>query len=75
MTARNAAPTRPLRGRPTPAAPSIYGRRLAERFHRFEEATTLLGDALEAGHPRQEIDAEKAIPWVEGRTGLALAAS
>jgi tetratricopeptide (TPR) repeat protein len=34
--------------------------RLAERFHRFQEAGALLDAALAAGHPRQEIDAEKA---------------
>jgi tetratricopeptide (TPR) repeat protein len=34
--------------------------RLAERFHRFEEADALLGGAFAAGHPRQEIDIEKA---------------
>jgi tetratricopeptide (TPR) repeat protein len=34
--------------------------RLAERFHRFEEADALLGGAVAAGHPRQEIDTEKA---------------
>jgi len=34
--------------------------RLAERFHRFEEANALLDQALAAGHPTQEIDLEKA---------------
>ena len=33
---------------------------LAERFHRFEEANALLGQALAAGYPRRKIDAEKA---------------
>ena len=33
---------------------------LAERFHRFEEANVLLEQALAAGHPKQEIDVEKA---------------
>ena len=34
--------------------------RLAERFHRFEEANALLDQALAAGHPRQEVEVEKA---------------
>jgi len=34
--------------------------RLADRFHRFEEANVLLDQALAAGHPRQETDVEKA---------------
>jgi tetratricopeptide (TPR) repeat protein len=34
--------------------------RLAGRFHRFEEATALLDQALAAGYPRQEIEVEKA---------------
>jgi tetratricopeptide (TPR) repeat protein len=34
--------------------------RLAERFHRFEEANALLNDALAAGHTKQEIESEKA---------------
>jgi tetratricopeptide (TPR) repeat protein len=34
--------------------------RLAERFHRFEQANALLDQAVAAGHPRQEIDVEKA---------------
>jgi tetratricopeptide (TPR) repeat protein len=34
--------------------------RLAERFHRFEEANALLDRALAAGYPRQKIDVEKA---------------
>lgn len=33
---------------------------LAERFHRFAEANALLDQALTTGHPRQEIDVEKA---------------
>jgi tetratricopeptide (TPR) repeat protein len=33
--------------------------RLAERFHRFEEANALLDQALAAGYPRQKIDVEK----------------
>ena len=33
---------------------------LAERFHRFEEASALLDQALAAGYPKQKIDAEKA---------------
>jgi tetratricopeptide (TPR) repeat protein len=34
--------------------------RLAERFHRFEEANALLDQAVAAGHPSHEIDIEKA---------------
>lgn len=36
------------------------GARLAARFHRFEEATVLLNQALSAGYSKQEIDVEKA---------------
>ncbi len=40
---------------------ALYTRaRLAERFHRFEEADALLGGALAAGYPKQAIDIEKA---------------
>jgi tetratricopeptide (TPR) repeat protein len=42
-------------------ASTLYIRaRLAERFHRFDEGNELLDQALAAGHPRQEIDVEKA---------------
>ena len=42
-------------------ASALYIRaRLAERFHRFEEANALLDQALAAGHSRQEIDMERA---------------
>jgi tetratricopeptide (TPR) repeat protein len=42
-------------------ASTLYIRaRLAERFHRFEEANALLDQALAAGHPQDEIDVEKA---------------
>ena len=42
-------------------ASTLYIRaQLAERFHRFDEANALLDQALTAGHPRQEIDVEKA---------------
>ena len=34
--------------------------RLAERFHRFEEADALLSGALAAGYPKREIATEKA---------------
>jgi tetratricopeptide (TPR) repeat protein len=48
--------------------------RLTERFHRFEEADALLGGALAAGYPRQEIDAEKAaLLQATGRYREALA--
>ena len=43
------------------AAAALYIRaRLAARFHRFEEAATLLDDALAAGHPVREVDVERA---------------
>jgi tetratricopeptide (TPR) repeat protein len=42
-------------------ASALYIRaRLAERFHRFEEANALVDQALAAGYPKQEIDVEKA---------------
>jgi tetratricopeptide (TPR) repeat protein len=48
--------------------------RLAERFHRFDEADALLGGALAAGHPRQGIDIEKAaLLQATGRYREALA--
>ena len=45
-----------------PDAPrSLFIRaQLAERFHRFSEAQTLLDRASAAGHPDREIDAERA---------------
>ena len=43
------------------AAVVLYIRaRLAARFHRFEEAATLLDDALAAGHCAREVDVERA---------------
>jgi tetratricopeptide (TPR) repeat protein len=43
------------------AASALYlGARVAGRFHRFEEASALLQQALAAGHPCQAIDREKA---------------
>ena len=42
-------------------ASTLYIRaRLAERFHRFDEANAILDQALAAGHPKDEIDVEKA---------------
>jgi tetratricopeptide (TPR) repeat protein len=42
-------------------ASALYIRaRLAERFHRFEEANALVDQALAAGYPSQQIDMEKA---------------
>jgi tetratricopeptide (TPR) repeat protein len=42
-------------------ARALYIRaRLAERFHRFQEAHALLDEALAAGHPEREIDATRA---------------
>jgi tetratricopeptide (TPR) repeat protein len=43
----------------SPAALNLYAQ-LAGRFHRFNEAKALLDRALAAGHPRNEIDAERA---------------
>ena len=53
---------------------SLYIRaRLAERFHRFEEADALLDQALATGHPSQEIDVERAaLLQATGRYGEAL---
>jgi tetratricopeptide (TPR) repeat protein len=43
------------------AARSLYIRaRLAERFHRFQEAAALLDEAHVTGHPEPEIDAARA---------------
>jgi tetratricopeptide (TPR) repeat protein len=43
------------------AASALFIRaRLADRFHRFEEANTLLDQALAAGYSRQEVDRERA---------------
>ncbi len=40
---------------------ALYVRaQLAGRFHRFEEASAFLLQSLEAGHPRREIDLERA---------------
>jgi tetratricopeptide (TPR) repeat protein len=48
--------------------------RLAERFHRFQEANALLDQALAAGHPKDEIDIEKAaLLQATGRYTEALA--
>jgi tetratricopeptide (TPR) repeat protein len=48
--------------RMTPVTPrAAYIRaQLAGRFHQFEEASTFLDQALEGGHPRHEIDLERA---------------
>ena len=45
---------------PSRAAALYIRARLAERFHRFEEANALLDRALAAGYPRKEVDLEKA---------------
>jgi tetratricopeptide (TPR) repeat protein len=43
------------------AADALYMRaRLAQRFHRFDEASTLVEHALAAGYPRRRVDAERA---------------
>ena len=42
-------------------APALYtGARIASRFHRFEEATTLLDEATAAGYSTNDIDVERA---------------
>ena len=55
-------------------ASALYIRaRLAARFHRFEEASTLLDKALAAGYRRQDVDTEKAaLLQATGRYGAAL---
>ena len=57
------------------AVSALYVRaRLAARFHRFEEAATLLDDALAAGHPAREVDTERAaLLQATGRYQTALA--
>jgi tetratricopeptide (TPR) repeat protein len=57
------------------AAAALYVRaRLAARFHRFEQAVTLLDDALAAGYPAPEVDVEKAaLLQATGRYAKALA--
>lgn len=45
---------------PRSAIALYIGARLASRFHRFGEAKALLDQAIAAGHPKHEIDAEKA---------------
>lgn len=45
---------------PGPADAFYIRARLAQRFHRFEEARTLVEHALAASYPRHEIDAERA---------------
>ncbi|HEY6665811.1 MAG TPA: hypothetical protein VI036_11875 [Propionibacteriaceae bacterium] len=56
------------------AASALYVRaRLAERFHRFDEAGALLDQALVAGYPRREVDVERAALWqATGKYGEAL---
>ncbi len=55
-------------------ASALYIRaRLAERFHRFEEANALVDQALAAGYPRQEVDVGKAaLLHATGQYGEAL---
>jgi tetratricopeptide (TPR) repeat protein len=57
-----------------PSASALFIRaRLAGRFHRFVEAGRLLHQALAAGYPSDEIDAEKAaLLQATGRYGEAL---
>jgi tetratricopeptide (TPR) repeat protein len=45
---------------PKPADALYIRARLAERFHRFKEAATLVDQAFNAGYPSQEIDIAKA---------------
>jgi tetratricopeptide (TPR) repeat protein len=59
---------------PGTAAASYLRARLANRFHRFEKAGALLDVALAAGHPREEIDIERAaLLQATGRYSEALA--
>jgi tetratricopeptide (TPR) repeat protein len=55
-------------------ASTLYIRaRLAERFHRFEEADALLDQALTAGYPTEQIEIKKAaLLQATGRYGEAL---
>ena len=57
------------------SANALYIRaRLAGRFHRFEEANALLDQALAAGYPGHEVDAERAaLLQATGRYREALA--
>jgi tetratricopeptide (TPR) repeat protein len=59
-----------------PTAGSAYyiGAQLAERFHRFAEACSLLDGARAAGHPAKEVDLEQAaLLQATGRYGEARA--
>ena len=59
---------------PKPADALFIRAQLAERFHRFEEAETVLEQALAAGHPSQPVDAERAaLLQATGRYAEALA--
>ena len=60
MTAPKASPTRLLQSSPDTARALYIRARLAERFHRFQEAHALLDEALAAGHPEHEIDITRA---------------
>jgi tetratricopeptide (TPR) repeat protein len=58
---------------PSRASALFIRAQLAARFHRFEEATTLLHEALALGYPRQEIDPERAaLLQATGQYGEAL---
>ena len=52
-----------LASAPRPADAFYIRARIAERFHRFDEAGGLLDQALAAGYPRREIDVERAALW------------
>ena len=73
MTGRNWIATEAIALSPDAASALYIRARLAGRFHRFEEANALLDQALAAGYPGQEIDAEKAaLLQATGRYGEAL---
>lgn len=59
---------------PTNASALYVRAQLAERFHRFPEACSLLDEARAAGHPANEVDREQAaVLQATGRYGEARA--
>ena len=58
---------------PSPADAFYIRARIAERFHRFDEAGALLDQALVAGYSTREVDVERAALWqATGKYGEAL---
>ena len=65
--------TEAIASSPDRASALYIGARLAGHFHRFQEASALLDQALAAGYPGHEIDAEKAaLLQATGRYSKAL---